>query len=98
MVTQENIMRIKQKRTKKFNQQAGAGIWHCNMLKNVQKQQHKKVARNKCNRNWQGSRRNDMEALNQVFGQMRWRSSRSTRKLSGFSGICKYLAGRTENV
>jgi hypothetical protein len=38
------------------------------MLKNTQKQQHKKVARNKCSRNWQSSRRNDVEAVNQLFG------------------------------
>jgi hypothetical protein len=38
------------------------------MPKDAQKRQHKKVARNKRNRNWQDSRRNDMEAVNQVFG------------------------------
>ncbi len=38
------------------------------MPKYVQKQQHKKVARNKCNRNWQGSRHNDIEAVGQLFG------------------------------
>jgi hypothetical protein len=37
------------------------------MPKDAQKQQHKKVARNKHNRNWQGSRHNDVEAVNQVF-------------------------------
>jgi hypothetical protein len=36
--------------------------------KNTQKQQHKKVARNKHIRNWQGSRCNDAEAVNQLFG------------------------------
>ncbi len=50
-----------------MHQQAGTDIWHHNMPKNVQKQQHKKDARNKCNRNWQGSRSNDVEAVNQVF-------------------------------
>ncbi len=49
-------------------QQAGTGIWCCDTPKNSQKQQHKKFARNKHNRNWQGSRRNDVEAVNQVFG------------------------------
>jgi hypothetical protein len=62
-------MRNKQERTKEFKQQARTGIWHCNMLKDAQKQQHKKVARNKCNRNWQGSRHNVVEAVNQVFGE-----------------------------
>jgi hypothetical protein len=61
-------MRNKQERTKEFKQQAGTGIWHCDMPKDAQKQQHKKVARNKRNRNWQGSRRNDVEAVNQVLG------------------------------
>jgi hypothetical protein len=61
-------MRNKQERTKEFNQQAGTGIWHCGTPKNAQKQQHKKIARNKHNRNLQGSRCNDMEAVNQVFG------------------------------
>ncbi len=45
-----------------IHQRAGTGIWHCNTPKNTQKQQHKKVARNKRNRNWQGNRRNDVEA------------------------------------
>jgi hypothetical protein len=47
---QENITRNKQERTKELNQQAGTGIWHCGTLKDAQKQQHKKVARNKRNR------------------------------------------------
>ncbi len=68
LLLQENIMRNKQERTKEFKQWAGTGIWHHDTPKNVQKQQHKKVSRNKHNRNWQGSRCNDMEAVNQVFG------------------------------
>ncbi len=51
-----------------MHQRAGTGIWHHDALMNTQKQQHKKVTRNKHNRNWQGSRRNDMEAVNQQFG------------------------------
>jgi hypothetical protein len=51
-----------------MHQQAGSGIWCCNMPKYGQTQKHKKVARNKCNRNWQGSRHNDVEAVDQVFG------------------------------
>jgi hypothetical protein len=50
-----------------MHQQAGPGIWRHNTPKNVQKQQPKKVARNKYNMNWQGSRRNDLEAVNQMF-------------------------------
>ena len=51
-----------------MHQQAGTGIRCRDMPKNVQKQQHKKDARNKRNTNWQGRRRNDVEAINQVFG------------------------------
>jgi hypothetical protein len=51
-----------------MHQWAGAGIWRHGTPKDAQKQQHKKVARNKCNRNWQGSRRNVVEAVNQVYG------------------------------
>ncbi len=51
-----------------MHQQAGTGIWHRDTSKKVQKQHHKKVAGKQHNRNWQGSRRNDVEAVNQVFG------------------------------
>jgi hypothetical protein len=68
LLLQENIMRSKEERTKEFNQQAGTGIWHCDTLKDAQKQQHKKVTRNKRNRNWQSSRHNDVEAVNWLFG------------------------------
>ena len=50
-----------------MHQQAGTGIWHCNMPRNTQKQQHKKAARNKSIRNWQDSRHNDAEAVDQLF-------------------------------
>jgi hypothetical protein len=69
-----------------MHQQAGTGIWCCSMPRNAQKQQHKKAARNKRNRNWQNSRHNDVEAVDQLFGETRWRSSRRCWKLSGFSG------------
>jgi hypothetical protein len=39
-----------------MHQRAGTGIWHPNTPKNTQKQQHKKVAKNKCNSNWQNSK------------------------------------------
>ncbi len=51
-----------------MHQQAGTGIWHHDMPRNTQKQQHKKAARNKHNRNWQNSRHNDGEAIDQLFG------------------------------
>jgi hypothetical protein len=50
-----------------MHQQAGIGIWHRDTPRNKQKQQHKKVARNKRNRNWQSSRHNDVEAVDQLF-------------------------------
>ena len=97
-------MRNKQERTKEFKQQAGTGIWHCDMPKDAQKQQHKKVATNKRNRNWQGSRRNDVEAVNQVFGankvEIKQKSLEALRLLRqadhALDKICKYLADCTE--
>jgi hypothetical protein len=37
-------------------------------MKEITEEHHKKVAKKQCNRNWQGSRRNYTEAVNQVFG------------------------------
>jgi hypothetical protein len=51
-----------------IHQQARTGIWHCNTPRYTQKQQHKKAARNKCNRNWQNCRHNYMKAVDQLFG------------------------------
>ncbi len=106
LLLHENIMRNKQERTREFKQQAGTGIWHCDMPKDAQKQQHKKVATNKRNRNWQGSRRNDVEAVNQVFGankvEIKQKSLEALRLLRqadhALDKICKHLAGRTEYV
>jgi hypothetical protein len=87
-----------------MHQQSGNVIWHCNTLKNTQKQQHKKVARNKHNRNWQGSRHNDVEAVNQVFGvnevEIKQKSLGALRLLRqadhALDKICTYLADHTE--
>jgi hypothetical protein len=49
-----------------MHQQAGTGIWHCDMSRG--KQQHKKAARNKHNRNWQNSKHNIVEDVDQLFG------------------------------
>jgi hypothetical protein len=51
-----------------MHQWAGTGIWHLGMPRNTQKQQHQKVTRNRRNMNWQGSRHNDLEAVDQLFG------------------------------
>jgi hypothetical protein len=50
------------------HQQAGTGIWHCDIKKKPPKKQNTKVARDQSNMNWQGSRCNDVEAVNQAFG------------------------------
>ncbi len=89
-----------------IHQWAGTGIWRCNTPKNVQKQQYKKVARNKCNRNWQGSRRNDLEAVNQLFRanevEIKQKSLEALRLLRqadhALDKIHKYLADSTEYV
>jgi hypothetical protein len=99
-------MRNKQERTKEFNQQAGTGIWHHDTPKYGQKQQHKIVARNKCNRNWQGIRHNVVEAVDQVFGankaaikQKTLEALRLLRQADHvLNEIFKYIADCTENV
>jgi hypothetical protein len=76
------------------------------MPKDAQKQQHKKVARNKRNRNWQGSRCNDVEAVNQVFRankvEIKQKSLEALRLLRqtdhALDKICEYLPDRTEFV
>jgi hypothetical protein len=82
------------------------GIWHCDTPKYGQKQQHKKVARSKHNSNWQGSRHNDVEAVDQVFGAnkaaIKQRTLEALRLLRRadhtLNNICKYLADLTEDV
>ncbi len=99
-------MRNQQERTKEFKQQAGTGIWHHDMPKNTQKQQHKKVARNNHNKNWQGSRRNDVEAVNQLFGanvveikQKMLEALRLLRQANhALDKVHKYLNDLTNNV
>jgi hypothetical protein len=89
-----------------MHQQAEPSIWHCDMPKNVQRQQHKKVARNKCNRNWQGSRHNDVEAVDQVVGENKVEIKQKTLEAlkllrqddHALNKICKYLADCTESV
>jgi hypothetical protein len=89
-----------------MHQWAGAGIWHRNTPKKTQKQQHKNVARNKRNRNWQGSRRNDVEAVNQLFGankvdikQKMLEALRLLRQADhALNKVCKYFNDLTKNV
>jgi hypothetical protein len=89
-----------------MHQRAGTGIWCCDTLMNILKQQHKKIARNKRNRNWQGNRHNDVEAVNQVFGANKMEIKQKTLKAlrllrqadHALDKICKYLADRSECV
>jgi hypothetical protein len=90
----------------KMHQRAATCIWHCNTPKNVQKQQQKKVARNERNRNWQGSRRNDVEAVNQVFGANKMEIKQKTLEAltllrqadHALDKVCKYFDDLTEYV
>jgi hypothetical protein len=89
-----------------MHQQAGTGIWHCNMPRNTQKQQHKKAARNKRNRNWQSSRHNDVEAVDQLFKankvnikQKMLEALRLLRRADqALNEVCKYFDNLTEDV
>jgi hypothetical protein len=74
------------------------------MLKKAQKQHHKKVAGKQRNRNWQGSRCNDVEAVNQVFGanevEIKQKSLEALRLLrqadQALDAIREFLADCTE--
>jgi hypothetical protein len=91
-----------------MHQQAGTGIWNCDMPKKAQKQHHKykKVTRKQGNRNWQGSRHIDLEAVNQVFGanevEIKRKFLEALRLLrqadQALDKICRFLADCTEFV
>ncbi len=86
--------------------QAGTGIWHCDTPRKAQKQHYKKVAKYESNVNWQGSRRNDMEAVNQAFGtnemEIKQKSLEAIRLLRqadcALGKICKYIIDCTTYV
>jgi hypothetical protein len=88
------------------HQQAGISIWHCNTPRKAQKQLNNKVAKNKRNTNWQGSRRNDVEDVNQVFGanevEIKQKSLEARRLLmqadQALDKIFKFIADCTEYV
>jgi hypothetical protein len=83
-------------------QQAGTGIWHHGTPSKAQKQHYKKDAKYKSNTNWQGSRRNDVEADNQVFctneAEIKQKSLEAIRLLRqadqalALDNICKFIA------
>jgi hypothetical protein len=89
-----------------MHQRAGTGIWRHDMLKNTQKQQHKKVKRNKRNRNLQSSRHNDVEAVNQLFGankvEIKQKMLEALRLLRqadhALDKVCKRFDNLTEDV
>jgi hypothetical protein len=89
-----------------MHQPAGTGIWHCNMLKKTQKQQQKKVARNKPNRNWQSSKHFYMEGINQLFRankvdikQKMLEALRLLRQADhAFDKVCKFSDDLTKDV
>ncbi len=76
------------------------------MLRNTQKQQHKKAARNKRNRNWQNSRHNDMEAVDQLFGANKVEIKQKTLKAlsilrqadQALNEVCEYFNNCTKDM
>jgi hypothetical protein len=76
------------------------------MPRNTQNQQHKKAARNKRNRKWQGSRHNDAEAVDQLFGaneveikQKMLEALRLVRQADhALDKVCKYFDNLTKDV
>jgi hypothetical protein len=55
-------------RNQKFKKNHLRSIWCCDTTKKAQKQYWKKVAKYKSNVNWKGSRCNDVEVVDQLFG------------------------------
>jgi hypothetical protein len=76
------------------------------MPRKAHKQHYKKVAKNKHNKNWQGSRHNDLEAVNKVFGankvEIKQKSLEALRLLrqadQALDEISKFIADCTEYV
>ena len=76
------------------------------MTKEAQRQYCKKVAKYKRNRNWQSSRRNEVEAVNQISGankveikQNMLEALRLLRQADHvLNKVCKYFNNLTKNV
>ncbi len=76
------------------------------MPRNTHKQQHKKAARNKHNRNWQNSRHNIVEAVDQWFGanklEIKQKMLEALRLLrqadQGLDEVCKDFDDLTKDV
>jgi hypothetical protein len=93
-------------RTQKFKKNWLRGIWCCNRTKKAQKQYYKKVAKYKRNRNWQNSRCNNVEAVNQLFGANKVEIKQKTLEACGLlrqadhalDEACKYFDNLTKDV
>ncbi len=82
------------------------GIWHCDTTKKAQKQYCKKVAKYKSNMKRKGSRHNDMEAVNQLFGanevEIKQKMLEALRLLRqadhAVNKVCEYFDNLTKDV
>ncbi len=76
------------------------------MTKKAQKQYYKKVAKYKSNMNWKGSRLNDMEAVDQLFGaievEIKQKMLKTLRLLRqadhALDKVCKYFNDCTKDM
>jgi hypothetical protein len=90
----------------KFKKNQLRDIWHCDTTKKAQKQYCKKVAKYKHNRNRQGSRRNDADAVDQLFGankveikQKTLEALRLLRKADhALNKVCEYFDNLTKDM
>jgi hypothetical protein len=100
LLLQEHIMRNKQDRTKESSNGLELISGAATRQRMSRSSNTRKLQGNKCNRNWQGSRQNDVEAVNQVFGanevEIKQKSLEALRLLRqanhALDKICKYLA------
>jgi hypothetical protein len=90
----------------RMHQRAGTGIWCHDTTKKAQKQYCKKVAKYKNNGSWQSSRRNDAEAVDQLFGankvEIKQKTLKALRLLRhtdhALDKVCKYFDDLTKDV
>ncbi len=93
-------------RTQKFKKNQLRCIWCCYMTKKAQKQYCMKVSKYKSNVNWKGSRCNDMDAINQLFGankvEIKQKMLEALRLLRqadyALDEVCKYFDNLLKDV
>ncbi len=93
-------------RAQKFKKNQLKGIWHHDTAKKAQTQYCKIVAKYESSVNWQGSRRNGVKAVNQLFGankveikQKTLEALRLLRKADhALDKVCKYFDNLTKDV